>query len=429
MSRIADLRAAAAPLLGRLLARGIARDSAVLFGGYGAQLLLQIGWLVMVLRVLGPEGYGTLVALTAVTIAVSSFAGLGCDQLLIRAVSADRSRLAGWVGHSVVAIGASGLALSVLLLPVLAWLEPGGLDAWHLLLLAATDMVLGRWANLGIAIYMATGQSVRQSTMAVTAQVTRLLAIVAAAAMPGALTLDDWVVWYAAGTALSVLVCLGLVRLDHGPAEWRWIGGQHRDGLAFGAETALQAAARDLDKPLVLAMLGPAAAGAYAAAQRIVDAMSLPIRSVGYAVYPRLFAMQAEAPGSAGRFALRLLPALAGLGALAGLVPLFGAGLLGMAFPRYAELPLLLQLLAPMPALMAVYVLGADLLSVEGRQVMRLGVVVVSLAATLAAVFLGAIAAGLVGATLARLAMVGAVGALPWGVRRWAARRPAEAPA
>ncbi len=53
MSGLAAWRAAAAPVLRRLLSGDVARDSVVLFGGYVTQLLLQVGWLVMALRVLG----------------------------------------------------------------------------------------------------------------------------------------------------------------------------------------------------------------------------------------------------------------------------------------------------------------------------------------------------------------------------------------
>ncbi len=422
MSGLAAWRAAAAPVLRRLLSGDVARDSVVLFGGYVTQLLLQVGWLVMALRVLGPEGYAIFVGLTAITMAAGCLAGFGCDQLLIRNAAADPDRLRAWTGHGILAIGASGLPICAIVVPLLLWLEPTGVGVAHMLGLAVADVVLGRWAGLTVAVYMASGRAVRQSLVAVMAQACRLGAIVAAAALPEPPTIQAWILWYTGAIALSALLCLGLVVRDHGWPKPGWIGGQLRDGLAFGTEGALQAALKDFDKPLVLAMLGPAAAGAYAAALRIVDALTLPVRSVGYAIYPRLFAAEAKQADAADAFARRMLPAVAGLGAAAGLAGLLGAGLIGMAFPRYAELPLLLRILTPMPALLGIYVLGADLLSVQGRQTIRLGLVILLLGLMMAGVWLGALA-GVAGATVARLLVMAAAGALAWALCR--RKRPA----
>ena len=69
--------------------KALALDMGVLFSGFTLQLLTQIGWLVLALRVLGPGGYGLFASLTAVTIALSSLVGLGSDQLLIRHAAGD----------------------------------------------------------------------------------------------------------------------------------------------------------------------------------------------------------------------------------------------------------------------------------------------------------------------------------------------------
>jgi O-antigen/teichoic acid export membrane protein len=127
--------------------------------------------------------------------------------------------------------------------------------------------------------------------------------------------------------------------------------------------------------------------------------------------------LEATSPGSGVTFAHRVLPAAVALGAAAGLVSLFGAGLLGALFPRFSELPLLLQILAPLPAAIAIYSLGADLQSAQGRQVARLGVVIGTLGLGMLGCWLGALAGGLVGASIARLAALVLACVLTWGLR------------
>lgn len=406
-----------AQLRGALPERALALDTSVIFGGFGLQLLTQIGWLVLALRFLGPEGYGLFAALTAVTVAVGCFVGWGTDQLLIRHAAASPETLGRWIGHGLRAILLNGLPALALLLLLLPAFEVGRIGTGALLAVLAADLLLGRWANLTIAVYMATGQSARQSFVTVVPGLLRLLAILLAGLLPGGLTMAEWAWWYAGATALSTVICLGLVRRDHGMpsfagAPWEW-----GEGLAFSAEGALQAAVKDLDKPIVLELLGPAAAGLYAAAFRIVDVVALPIRAMGYALYRRILRAAAESHGAARAMARRMLVPAAGLGAAGGVGLMVFAGLLPWAFgASYGELPWIVRFLAPLPALFGAFVIGADLLTAVGRQSHRLAAVAVSLALTLALCWAGALAAGLEGAALARLAVQALTAALVWAL-------------
>jgi O-antigen/teichoic acid export membrane protein len=279
------------------------------------------------------------------------------------------------------------------------------------------DLLFGRVSGLCVAIHMALGEAARQSRATVLTGAFRLAAIAAASLSPGGLTLPVWAFWYAGACALAAAACLGLVVAAHGAPQLRWMRGQWAAGFTFGAESALQASVKDMDKPIVLFFAGPAAAGHYAAAIRIIDTLSMPIWSLGYALIARMFRLAAQDRAACVRFGLKILPIGLGIGAAAGLGVLLFAGLLPWVFgPAYEELPWLVRLLAPMPACFAAYLIGADVLSAIGRQSVRLGVVCLSLALTVALCWLATPAYGIAGAALARVAVAASMAALVWAL-------------
>jgi O-antigen/teichoic acid export membrane protein len=409
--------------LARLLGKsgGVALDAGMIFGGHSLQLLMQMGWLVLAVRFLGPDGYGVFASLTAITVAAACFVGCGSDQLLIRNVAADPGALRAWMGHALLAIGLTGLPVLALGLVVLPQLPFGGVGFGALAAVLVADLLFGRISGLCIAIHMAMGEAARQSRATVLTGAFRLGAIALAGFLPllggGPLTLPAWAAWYACACALAAATCLSLVVAAHGAPKLRWIRGQWGAGFTFGAEAALQASVKDMDKPIVLFFAGPAAAGHYAAAIRIIDTLSMPIWSLGYALVARMFRLAAESHAACVAFGLKVLPVGLGIGAAAGLGVLVFAGLLPWVFgPAYAELPWLVRLLAPMPACFAAYLIGADVLSAIGRQSVRLGVVCLSLALTVALCWIATPLYGIAGAATARVAVAAAMAALVWAL-------------
>ena len=147
----------------------------------------------------------------------------------------------------------------------------------------------------------------------------------------------------------------------------------------------------------------------------MVDVVTLPMKALGYALYARMFKLAAESIEACRALARRMAGLAAGLGAAGGVGLVLFAWLLPLVFGgAYSDLPWLVRLLSPMPALFGAYVVGADLLSATGRQSHRLGVVVVSLALTLGLCWVATPLLGLEGAVLARLLVYALCTALVW---------------
>lgn len=404
--------------------RGLARDGGILFSGFTVQLITQIGWLLLALMLLGPDGYGSFVGLTAVTIASSYLAGPGCEQLLIRRTAGDHDDIPRAFAAGMTSILLTGVPLCALFLWLLPAIGLTSLGLAGLLAILASDILLGRVANLCSAVYLATGQATRQSIALVTQNATRVIAIAIAGALPGTLTLEAWAFWYLGSALVGAGVCLGLVVRDHGVPRFPARPDEWRDGAAFAAEATLNAAAMDLDKPIVLALAGPVAAGYYAAAARIIGALLLPMRALGYAVYGRLFKLGEEDRASSMAYAMRVLPVSVALGLGAAVGVLLFADLVPMVLgPAYAGLPLLLRLFCLLPLGQAVFALGADVLSATRLQPVRLSIVTCMLALMIGLCWWVTPWAGAEGAAVVRVGvmLLGTV-VVWWVVRRMLGR-------
>ncbi len=405
----------------------LAFDVSVIFGGFGLQLITQMGWLLLAVRNLGPDGYGIFVSLTGVTVAIGTFVGWGSASLLVRGAAAEPERLGDWFGHALLAIVITGVPLVVLGLLTLPLLDFGPMVGVHLLMVLAADLLFGRAALLCVNVHMATGRSTRQSSVTVIVGTCRLIAIALASLIYSHLTLTVWAWWYLASTIIAAVICLRGAISDYGWPRWCWMPGTLRDGFAFSAESAVQSALKDLDKLIVLQVLGATVAGYYATAFRVIDTLVMPLYALAYATYGKMFRKAASSFGECLEYALKLLPLTLALGAVAGVAALVGAGLLPLIFGEaYKELPWMVRLFAPMPALLGAYMVGSDAMSACDGQYMRLAIVTVTLGVVLLLAPWALRFAGLEGMILLRLAgaTVGVVVVwllLPWSHR--AARR------
>src|SRR5215207_3572419 len=76
--------------LRRLNSSRLAGNFLVYSADFGLRVLVQLLYFLMIVRFLGPAGYGVFASLTAITLFASTFSGIGCDQVLIRRVTRDR---------------------------------------------------------------------------------------------------------------------------------------------------------------------------------------------------------------------------------------------------------------------------------------------------------------------------------------------------
>jgi O-antigen/teichoic acid export membrane protein len=254
--------------------------------------LVSIATVILLTRLLSPEGYGRYAAvLGLVTLAHSAaFYGVSASMLRFHARARDQEgerRLATATRFAFV--GAAATAALVWLVAV-RWLGSAGVDpalAWAglaLLLLRGWVAVVQAWNRAEGRPWLYFGIEAVQSGGAL------LLAVAALTLLPGA---PAAAVGSAAAASLIAAACAP--RLLVMPLRSEGSGALLREILAYGAPLALVFLAGSVlavsDRLLVAIHAGAAAAGAYAVAFAIADrAMSLLLLPIALATKPLVFA-------------------------------------------------------------------------------------------------------------------------------------------
>jgi O-antigen/teichoic acid export membrane protein len=178
-----------------------------------------------------------------------------------------------------------------------------------------------------------------------------------------------------------------------------------RDSLQFGAEMASVAAIRDLDKPLVVYVLGPEAGGIYAAALRVVDTASTPVAALQQAAYSRYFRHARLGSAEAHKFGMRILPIGLGLSIVICICLVTLAWVVPIALgASYEGVISTIQWLGIYPVLVMLSGSGSDLLRSIGMLSARVRIVLLTIVTFLPACYFGAAIGGLFGVVVGRSA-------------------------
>lgn len=383
---------------------------------FGLQLVIQLGFFMLVSRTLGAEGYGVFVSITSVSVIAALVIGLGSEYLLLQRVAVRPESFPVYLGHSLIMMA---LTLPIVAVPVIYFLHRLVGDTIGLVplaILSLTDLVFTRIVVLSAQSYMSFDKANRQLFINVFAVGSKLVFLVAASRFSTNLTVESWAWWYFASGALSAAVGIGYVLRELGRPVFRVVTSDLRLGGLYCLEFLAIGSMRDLDKPTVVHALGAGAGGQYAAGFRIIDAASAPVRAFLYATYTRHFRHAEGGRANSVAFGLRLLPVSIALSIpvaiflflIADYVPL----VLGEDF---AGTPLVLKYLAFYPLLTGLSGIGADILRAIGLQKVRMGLLIVASLALVPTVSFGAMQWGMAGAVIMRLILQVALVAATWG--------------
>jgi O-antigen/teichoic acid export membrane protein len=113
----------------------------------------------------------------------------------------------------------------------------------------------------------------------------------------GSNSLGQWVWFYAAATLTSAVLAIWLA-LPRMQLRWkpRLYARRMKDAFTASGSEILFYLQSELDKLLVLTLAGPAAAGLYAIAMRIVDLTAIPVRSFNQLIVQRLMRSKTAMP-------------------------------------------------------------------------------------------------------------------------------------
>lgn len=270
------------------IAMGTIRTSFVL----GLRLLIQAGTLLLVARILGPQGFGVFAGIASLAFILGTLSTFGSQLVLLGEMSREPSRRNGVLPYAIPTTLLGGSLLLIVYLMLAYWLLPSNAIAWPALLaIGVAEIVFLPLFGLMATEHHALGRVARAQLMRNSPLALRLLT----AACIFLFDLSPALSIYAGGyLATSVFVLLlGAYYL---PRKWpRW---QYwrlpsivecRNSFGYAAINMSKAGPGELDKILAVKLLATDAAGIYAAGSRVVGAITLPITAMTLSALPRLF--------------------------------------------------------------------------------------------------------------------------------------------
>lgn len=384
--------------------RALAKSASAVLAWNVARLALQLAWVLLLARALGPQGYGTFSGLAGLGLALGGFAALGMGLRLYEKVARDHAVLGShW------ALVRRGLALSAPVLLVLYLLFAFGMRsdaaAVAVVSIGIAEIVLAPLCTQVAFAYASVG---RMGESAAAPAVLSLARVAAAAgcllALP-APSLAGYAVLHVFATLLATWWIWRLAhrRLGLSRRSQQANAAELTSGLGFASIWASGLALTSLDKTAVMYAGGGAVAGEYTAGYRLASVAALPVEALTVVIMPRLFRAGAGKPLSL-RHILLLVVAVLAYGGVAGwlvslatpVVPL----LLGEGFDGLVPLVALLGWWVPAYCLR---VLSGNMLLGYGRKRVRICVELSGLAMMAALVLWWVPGSGLAGAFRAML--------------------------
>jgi O-antigen/teichoic acid export membrane protein len=347
----------------------LVRNATWMLSGHGLQLLGRMGYFVIVAHALGPAGYGSFVACTALIGAMSPFSSCGTGHVMIKYVARDRNVLPVYLGNALLVTAASGSVLTLFALILRPHVLPASSTFGMLVAVAIADLFGLEMNTICMQAFLAIEQGRRFSHLMGLSTGVRVLAAIVLVAI-GA-TAKHWAYLYAASSLIATTIGIIAVSRCCTPPRFRLnlFVPSVREGVHFATSLASQSVYNDIDKTMLARLSTVDAAAIYAVAYRFIEAAILPIRSVANAAYPEFFRLGVQGVTSGFGFARSILrrSAVYGLGTAialfiaAGFVPL----VLGHA---YRESISALRWLCLLPSIKCVHIFLSDTLTGSNYQ-------------------------------------------------------------
>lgn len=347
----------------------IVRNATWMLSGYGFQLLGRMGYFIIIAHALGPTGYGSFVACTALIGTMAPFASCGTGHVMIKYVARDRNVLSAYLGNALLVTMASGSILTLVALTLRPYVLPKSSTSAMLIAIAIADLFGMGTNTICQQAFLALEQAQRFSRLMAFSTAVRLVAAIILVALGP--TATNWAYLYAGSVVVATTTGIVAVSRCCAPPRFQLnlFVPSVREGFHFATSQASQSIYDDIDKTMLARLNTVEAAAIYAVAYRFIDAVSLPIYSVANASYPEFFRLGVQGVTSGFGFARRILrrSILYGLATAVGLF--VAAGLIPMVLGHaYQESAAALRWICILPVLKCMHVFLADTLTGSNYQ-------------------------------------------------------------
>lgn len=368
---------AASDGFGGLLARlGIGRlgQNALLSTvGLSMRAVIQAGYLIVLSRWLGPHDYGLFAGSVSAAIIIALLSGWGITYVVTQQVAYDRTRSHGLWATAILQVSLSGALLIGVLMVVSGLALVERVDFRSMLLLGFAELVALPLVQVATSLCLALDRGAAAAVSMCLVPAFRLFSTIAAAATGLTGTPGHVAFLHFIGSVVGMLVAIWLVKWVDGAPAWRErlsLSKTTTDGTRYAIGALLGVSYQEVDKVLLLQMLGATVAGTYTAAFRVMSVFVLPVTALVGAALPRLFASHGT-PGGAKLLKTVALVAV-GYAIVASITSAFAAPLMPLIFGHsYAASTKYLLMLSPWALAFALHQCAAIGLTASNRQGLR----------------------------------------------------------
>jgi O-antigen/teichoic acid export membrane protein len=363
--------------LGRLTAwlgiGRLGRNALLSTGGLGVRAVIQAAYLVVLSRWMGPYGYGLFAGSVAAAIIIALVSGWGIAYVVTQQVARDPTRSHALWATAILQVLLSGLLLIGVLMLASNVALIDRVNIHSMLLLGFAELIALPLVQVVTSLCLALGRGALAAISMCLVPVFRLFAMIVAMTLGLAGTADHVVFLHFAGSIIGMLIAVYLVTHMDGVPSWlerlSWRNATV-EGTRYAIGSLVGTSYQEMDKVLLLQMLGATVVGTYTAAFRVISVFVLPVTALMGAALPRLFAEH----GMQGVSKLLKTVTLAAIGyaTIASIIAALSAPLMPLVFgPSYAISTRYLLMLSPWAFVFALHQSAAIGLTASDRQGIR----------------------------------------------------------
>jgi O-antigen/teichoic acid export membrane protein len=345
------------------------RNATWMLSGHGFQLLGRMGYFVIIAHALGPAGYGSFVACTALIGTMSPFASCGTGHVMIKYVARNRNVLPVYLGNALLVTVASGSVLTLFALILRPHVLPASSTSAMLIAVAIADLFGLQISGICLQVFLALEQGRRFSQLMAFSTGVRLMAAIMLVALGP--TAAHWAYLYAGSSVIATATAIVAVSRCCAPPQLQTnlFVPSVREGFHFATSQASQSIYNDIDKSMLARLSTVEAAAIYAAAYRFIDAVILPVYSVANASYPEFFRHGLRGVTSGFGFARQILRGTVLYGFGIALALFVGARFVPIVLGHaYQESSVVLRWICMLPAIKCAHIFLADTLTGSNYQ-------------------------------------------------------------
>lgn len=356
-------------LIARLGIGRLGQNALLSTAGLGMRAIIQAAYLIVLSRWMGPHGYGLFAGSVAAAIIIALVSGWGIAYVVTQQVARDHTRSHALWATAILQVLLSGILLIGVLVVGTGMALVERVDIRSMLLLGFAELVALPLVQAATSLCLALDRGAAAAVSMCLIPAFRLFSMIAAVAVGLAGTPDHVAFLHFAGSVVGMLAAIWLVNRVDGAPAWRErlsLPKATAEGARYAVGSLVGTSYQEVDKVLLLQILGATVAGTYIAAFRVMSVFVLPVAALMGAALPRLFA----AHGTPGGFKLLKVVILVAVGyaALASIAAALSAPLMPLVFGAgYAASTRYLLLLSPWAFVFALHQSAAIGLTASNR--------------------------------------------------------------